>query len=170
MKQHRVVSEVSPAIRIDGGIHFTFNQADGTELVDYIIPNEITVQDGKKVQTGWTIINDVFAENVDDAKNKAAAHVDGLLSCASLISGVPLQVVDPNIVFSTQEDETKEFIQFLESGPLPSRRKLNGDLFIELISKLQDVVPFAGCHGPLFIFTSTRATSTLSEAVPSTVI
>lgn len=137
MKRFRVISKVTPAIRIEGGINFTFQQSDGTDIIDYIVPSEIKLSDGKKVQTGWTIICDIFAENVDDAKNKAGAHIDGLLSCASLISGVSLQVIDPDIVYSTQEGETNEFIQFIESGPLPSRRKLNGELFVKLISKLE---------------------------------
>jgi len=138
MKRFRVVSKISPAIRIDGGIHFTFQQTDGTDSIVYIVPNEFTVKEGTKFQTGWTVFNDLYAETVDDAKIKSGSHIDGLLSCASLVSGVPLQVVDPSIVFSTQVGESNDFIQFMDSGPVPSRRILNGELFIELISKIQD--------------------------------
>lgn len=137
-----VLMTARPGTRLPEGNKIELNfLEDSTKTTVTVINLQEADSSGTLIPVGLTLEVRVKANNIDNAIAKAAAVADGVLSFASLCSGVGLPVARVELAYDASPGITdREFIQFFHDLPMRiSRKSVDPRTIIDLLNKAFEV-------------------------------
>jgi len=135
-----VVFTVKPGTRLPGDGEVQLNFPEDTGRVTTVILKNLLEFDpsGTSIPIGLKLDVKVRANNIDEAIKKAGEVADGVVSFASICTGVGLPVVKVELAYDiTPGTSDRDFLQFFRDVPLkPSRRTLEPATMIDLMDRV----------------------------------